>query len=272
LLPPDGYNTLSVQQDPTFVETSLVTEWLGKLFSIVRDWIARGLLRIRVTPNRLTVIGFLFTVAAGVMFALGRMYWAAGLMFLAGACDVLDGAVARLGKLRTDFGAFLDSTLDRLSDCALYGGLAVWYASDKNITYVLLCVVATAGAISVSYARARAENIGVDAHAGLFERGERFIVLMAAACFGNVELALWLLAIHPFGTVLHRILIARKGAGGGDPYIRAPLRPLGDLVIWNHKRGSWPYDLIVTAYIGVLPLVPISDHDVLGSLLKSISG
>lgn len=246
----------------------MLTRGIGQVFIAARRTVGRWLLRLQVTPNRLTGLGCLATLAAGACLAGGRFAWATVMMILAGACDMLDGEVARQGNLRTAFGAFLDSTLDRVSDCVLYGGAALYFAGLGNRTYALLALSGLTAAITISYARSRAENIGVDARAGLFERGERYVVLLVGVGLGHLTTALWLLAIHPHTTALHRILVARRGPALSGQPIRPRLRPLGDLVIWNHARGSWPYDLIVAAYMLTVALVDVPATDWLTQWLQ----
>ncbi|MCD6304519.1 MAG: CDP-alcohol phosphatidyltransferase family protein, partial [Planctomycetes bacterium] len=153
---------------------------IGAAVAALRDLIARGLVRAGVTPNALTVTGMVLTAAAGACYALGagseRFAWSFGpatgepsgwlalagtLLLLSSACDMLDGAVARLGRKATAFGAFLDSTLDRVSDFAVYLGIAAYYARQQpaNVTFVLLSMVAFFNAVMISYTRARAEDI-----------------------------------------------------------------------------------------------------------------
>ena len=123
---------------------------IGVAFVTARDFVARGLIRVAVTPNMLTLLGVAFTLAAGACCAMGggamRLAWsldsrpgapnaypflAAWLLILASACDMLDGAVARLADKATRFGAFLDSTLDRLSDFIVYAGIGLYYARQS---------------------------------------------------------------------------------------------------------------------------------------------
>jgi CDP-diacylglycerol--glycerol-3-phosphate 3-phosphatidyltransferase len=128
-------------------------------FCTARDWIARGLVRIGVSPNALTIAGTFFTLLAGVCLALGsdtrlawtfavgdlRAYQPNAYTMLAGVClymcsagDMLDGAVARIGGKSTKFGAFLDSTLDRFSDFFIYVGIAFYFVLRGNVTYAVL--------------------------------------------------------------------------------------------------------------------------------------
>jgi len=213
----------------------------------------------------LTCLGLAVSVGAGVLLACGWWPWAAGAMFVAGAADTLDGAVARIGRNETPFGAFLDSTVDRISDVALYGGLAVYYASTSNRTYVVLCLVGLAAAITVSYARARAENLIDQCQGGFWQRGERFVALLIAAGAGHVSTAVWMLALCPWTTVIHRIWHTRRMTREPSRPLRARLRPLGDLLIWHHARGSPAHVFLAAAHAAVLVLVRVPETDWLGA-------
>ncbi|MBZ0156445.1 MAG: CDP-alcohol phosphatidyltransferase family protein [Alphaproteobacteria bacterium] len=169
--------------------------------------------RISLSPNVLSMLGFLITVvAAGVL----PFHLRSGglLVLLGGFFDMLDGVVARTNGKKTTFGAFLDSTLDRYSDSLLFLAVA-WYFFDRNnLAGVLLTIGGLIGALLISYVRARAEGLGIDCHVGLMERPER-IVLLAAGCMTK-----WLfpviivLFLFSHITVLQRILHVRGRTRG----------------------------------------------------------
>ncbi|MCC6346373.1 MAG: CDP-alcohol phosphatidyltransferase family protein [Nitrospirales bacterium] len=169
--------------------------------------------RISVSPNILSILGFLITVAAaGVLPFHPR---SGGLLILLGGFfDMLDGIVARTNGKRTTFGAFFDSTLDRYSDSLLFLAVAWYFFNASNLAGVLLTIGGLVGSLLISYVRARAEGLGLDCHVGLLERPER-IVLLAAGCMAGwlfpVAVALFLLS-HI--TVVQRILYVRKRSRG----------------------------------------------------------
>ncbi len=170
-----------------------------------RSWMegpTRLLVGAGVTANHLTVFGFAVSVGAAFELAQGRYDYAAGLLTFAGLCDMLDGSVARMGGGETRLGAFLDSTLDRAGEAALYVGSAwrglalvrEWAGTRWEVTLPLL---ALASALLVSYVRARAEGLGAECRVGLMERTERMILQIAAlllAAFWEPAWA-WALAI-----------------------------------------------------------------------------
>ncbi len=161
--------------------------------------------RTRLSPNWLTVLGFLLNLGVALVIASGNLRLAGALTLLAGAFDMVDGAVARASQRVTRFGGFLDSTLDRYSEAALFGGLLVHVLrAGLGEVAVLLCYAAMVGSLMVSYARARAEAAGVSLTAGLFARPERIVVLALFLLLERPVPALWLLAIATNLTVLQR--------------------------------------------------------------------
>ena len=146
------------------------------------------LARHNVSPNGITTVGTALTVAAGVVYGTGHIMTAGWIMAVTAFFDVLDGQVARRTGRCTVFGAFYDSTLDRVADGALMAGLTVFYAINPihhNIYMVVVCLVGIVGTFVVSYTRARAESLGIDAKVGVMQRPERIVLLSAPqALFG----------------------------------------------------------------------------------------
>ncbi|MGI9592855.1 MAG: CDP-alcohol phosphatidyltransferase family protein [Myxococcota bacterium] len=168
------------------------------------------LFRHRVNPNLLTVLGALISLAAASCLAFGE-FLAGGLLILAGGFfDLIDGVVARHHGISTRFGAFLDSTLDRVVDMALLLGLALFFARTGQSGHVLLAGYAMAVSVLVSYAQAKAEQVVPDFKVGLFERGERIAVLAAGALSGWVVPALWIVALGSTITVAQRFAKAYR--------------------------------------------------------------
>jgi CDP-diacylglycerol--glycerol-3-phosphate 3-phosphatidyltransferase len=166
------------------------------------------LARAGVSPNHLTVLGFLGNVGAGVLAARGE-FLAAGLLVLVfSALDLLDGALARSTGQATPFGAIFDSVLDRLSEAAVLGGLVFYYGQRDQQEEVILCFVALASSIMVSYVRARAQVEGFDLREGLFTRAERVLLLGGGLIINQVRIALWILAVMASLTALQRVYSA----------------------------------------------------------------
>jgi len=171
--------------------------------------------RTGVSPNGLTVIGFL--VSAGAAAALGWGYFVVGgvLVLLAGAFDMLDGPLARAQGRATTFGAMLDSSLDRLSEAAVLLGVLVYFVYHEGTWEIWLPYVTFVGSVMVSYLRARAEGLGLKCEVGLFTRAERVVVLAVGLIIGQwlelaVAVAMSLLAALAFVTVGQRLLHVRQ--------------------------------------------------------------
>lgn len=184
----------------------MLTRSIGRYLSWPIDRLASILARTGVPPNVITWSALVLNLWACVFFAAGRFAAAGGLMILAGMCDLLDGPVARKQNRVSKFGGFLESILDRYSDLMLFLGLLVYYVRVNRFPYAILAGTAMAGAVMVSYARARAESLGPTTHVGFWERPERVVLMILAALANQMELALWILAIGPNITVVHRII------------------------------------------------------------------
>jgi CDP-diacylglycerol--glycerol-3-phosphate 3-phosphatidyltransferase len=166
--------------------------------------------RVPVTPNQITVIGVALTFVAAVLAALGHLRWAGVVLIFAGTFDILDGALARSSNRSYPYGAFLDSTLDRYSEGAIYLGLVAYFASTDGPLQrwlLLATVAALAGSFLVSYVRARAQSLGFTCESGLFARPERVVATVVGLIFGGPVLyaVVFLLAILTNLTALQRI-------------------------------------------------------------------
>jgi CDP-diacylglycerol--glycerol-3-phosphate 3-phosphatidyltransferase len=186
-----------------------------------------GLSRTRVTPNALTTAGVSLCLAAAVLVPFERhnqilVYWLAATLFVVGSVlDILDGALARVGGKSTPFGAFLDSTTDRVGEGAMLAAIALVFARAGNDVAVVITVVAVAGSFLVPYTRARAEALGLRGDVGLGSRAERVVVITAGLVFapwGGLQWAIGVLAATAWLTVVQRILHVRKQLihGGND--------------------------------------------------------
>lgn len=166
--------------------------------------------RVPLTPNQVTVVGVVLTFAAAVLVAFGQLRWAGVVLIFAGTCDILDGALARSTHTSYPYGAFLDSTLDRYSEGAIYAGLTAYFVGvggPLQRWLVLATLAALAGSFLVSYVRARAQSLGFVCESGLFARPERVVVTVIGLLFGGVVLyaVVFLLAVVTNLTALQRI-------------------------------------------------------------------
>lgn len=168
------------------------------------------LFRRSINPNALTVIGTSISIGAGIAFALGSFGWGAIGILVGGVFDLIDGVIARKHGTATAFGAFLDSTLDRLADMAILLGVMVHYAAQGDAGTVLLGGIASMAAVMTSYAKARAEQFLPSFGGGFLERGERLMVIGLGAVSGQLVVALWFLALAGTATVAYRFAVAYR--------------------------------------------------------------
>jgi CDP-diacylglycerol--glycerol-3-phosphate 3-phosphatidyltransferase len=174
----------------------------------VTDPIVGVLARAGVAPNHLSLLGFAGNVGAAVLASTGEFLAAGLVMLAASALDLLDGALARATGRADAFGAVLDATLDRLSEAAVLGGLAFYYAGRGEREEIALCFAALAGSVVVSYVRAQAKAQGLELREGLFTRAERVIVLSGGLMISQVRIALWVLAVMANATAAQRLFTA----------------------------------------------------------------
>ena len=162
--------------------------------------------RFGIHPNTLTIAGLLLSVVAGVFAAQGKLL-AAGIFYLiGGSLDAIDGSLARAQGKVTRFGAILDSTLDRYGESALLAGLAFWLAQSDRLLELMLVFVTLVGSIMVSYARARAEGLGLELKIGLLTRVERFIIMLITLFTGRLLIGLAVMTALVNFTVLQRMI------------------------------------------------------------------
>ena len=166
--------------------------------------------RMPVTPNQITVVGTAITFLAALLVAMGQLRWGGVVLAIGGTFDILDGALARSTRRSYPYGAFLDSTLDRYSEGAMYIGLGAYFSTVGGALgrwLVIATAAALAGSFLVSYVRARAQSLGFTCETGLFARPERVVVTAVGLIFGGVVLygVVFLLAILTNLTALQRI-------------------------------------------------------------------
>jgi phosphatidylglycerophosphate synthase len=178
-----------------------------------------GLARTRVTPSMLTAAGVSLCVLASVLVYFEYrnewfFFWAGSIVFALGSIlDILDGALARAGGKATVFGAFLDSTTDRIGEAFMLGAIGVALARDGNETALMFTFAAMAGSFLVSYTRSKAETLGLKGDVGIGSRAERVVVIclgLAVAPWGGLQWAIYVLATTAWVTVGQRIWSVRQ--------------------------------------------------------------
>lgn len=194
------------------------------VYRIIRpltSWLAAR----RVHPNALTTIGFLVTASSGLAFHEHHVRTAGFLILLGGLFDILDGRIARLTGLGSKFGAFYDSTLDRISEIVVYLGLLSLYNDYRlelgDVGMIYLLMLAMAGSLMISYTRARAESMGLDCKVGLMARAERVVLIGASALFFGeshhglaLRIVIFTLAVLTNLTAFQRIVWVYRQAAG----------------------------------------------------------
>ena len=191
---------------------------IGRGAMYLIDKMVAGLVYLKINPNILTLVGVLINVACGVLFGYGHFFWAGITLLVANLFDMLDGGVARVSGNVTQFGAFLDSSLDRLSDMVIFLGVMMFYAANRpehSLLNVFLAGVGMIGSVMVSYTAAKAEGAIGNARVGFLQRPERIVLLIIGALSSTPMLGpyfsyrmpavLWVLAIGSCWTFVNRI-------------------------------------------------------------------
>ena len=164
-----------------------------------------------ISPNQLTLAGAALSLLTGVIYAKGYFFLGGIMLIIAGACDLLDGPLARTTGKASPFGAFLDSAIDRYSDFFVFAGLSVYFVRSGEIFWFLVTLSTLLGTFAVSYTKARAENFIKNCGVGFFGRSERILILAAATILSPLlKLALLVLLVGTHATALQRILHTKK--------------------------------------------------------------
>ena len=190
----------------------------------MRELARNRLIESRLTPNAISITGLIGNVIAAALI-LEHHFVLAGIAFILGSvCDMFDGRYSRMSGKGTPFGAFLDSTLDRVEEGIVLAAVAAWFAQQGNDFAVGATVVAVVGSYMVSYTRARAEALGVECKVGIASRAVRVVILSAGLVFGAEELipgldllepAIYVMAALTVFTALQRVLHVRRQLAGG---------------------------------------------------------
>jgi CDP-diacylglycerol--glycerol-3-phosphate 3-phosphatidyltransferase len=196
---------------------------IRKWLSYVTQPVAKGIAALGITANMLTITGLIFGILSGICIAIGRLKLAGALILIGGSFDLMDGAVARVSKVTSPFGALLDSVVDRYSEGMIFIGLAIYFSiqgGPSMVTGLTLTGLALISAFLVSYVRARAEGLQLECKVGVMQRPERVILLSLGVLFGDfyfkslgvnlLILILGILVVLSHITVLQRVTFALK--------------------------------------------------------------
>jgi len=207
-------------------------------------------------------------------------------MIAAGACDMLDGAMAKLGRLQTRFGAIVDSTCDRVGDAAMFLGAVFYYllqpdadapGAPPNLTMACLAGLGLIWAQVTSYVKARAVAEGGEGYGGFWQRGERIVTLFLGLGFHHLATAVWILGVAPLATAVHRLWRAARTTpepGGAPPRSPADDEPRGlaGVLLFRWKRLTVPFDIQAGITIALLVFVDFPAPDLLRDLAARLVG
>jgi CDP-diacylglycerol--glycerol-3-phosphate 3-phosphatidyltransferase len=189
-----------------------------KNVSRVADPVARVIAKIGLGPTAITIFGLVLSLTGAVLVGMGYLAAGAGTLGAGALLDILDGVVARITDRETVRGAFLDSITDRVSEVAVWTGLAFYLGDRAEATLVLLSIVAVCGSLLIPYVRSKAESFGVDGKGGLLGRAERLLLFgfgigLEGVGLPTMEATLWILAVGTWLTVAQRFVRTWKRLG-----------------------------------------------------------
>lgn len=213
----------------------------------LRDMVTRHVSQL-AHPNAITIVGLVINALAGVFFGYDFKILAALTIVLAGAMDILDGSVAKYSGKITKFGGFLDSTIDRYSDVALYVGILVLFFKQQNIVLCTFTLSAIIGSFMISYTRARSESIIGECKIGFWERPERIVYILLGCLFNNIGMVMIVLGIFTHVTALARIKLTY------DTLEKTSTKStiIAKIFFWEYQRYTLAYDLKVIVLILLL--------------------
>jgi len=187
-----------------------LTDFLRNIFGKLLNTIAGFFNSIGISPDLMTLLGVLGNFLAAWFIAEGKLFYGGLFVLFFGLFDAIDGSMARLRGGETKFGAFLDSVLDRYSELAIFFGILIYSIKNLNSVNCFLVFLAAAGSVLVSYIRARAQALGVDAKIGILTRVERYLVIVPSLLVNRPEIGLWIIAILGNFTAFQRIWHVRQ--------------------------------------------------------------
>ncbi|MCA9944633.1 MAG: CDP-alcohol phosphatidyltransferase family protein [Anaerolineales bacterium] len=207
---------------PPIKERKTLTDFMRANTKFIIEPVVAYLARYRFSPDALTVTGMLAHFLFAWLIAYGHMTWAGIAMFFIAPLDAFDGALARkLGRKQGGFGAFLDSTLDRLAEIILFGGFILYYMRQEDAVMLGVAYLAITGSIMVSYARARAEALGYNCKVGIASRVERYFVMISLLFLNFPQVALIILAVATYITLGQRMYHVWRQAYQQSEEVRA---------------------------------------------------
>lgn len=199
----------------------MLNKYARAFFAGIFTPLARFLVRLKVSPDAVTIVGTLGVAAGALIFyPLGELFWGTVFITVFVFSDIVDGLMARMLERKGPWGAFLDSTLDRFGDASVFAGLIIWFfTAGANPAIAVLALTCLIFGSLVSYVKARAEGLGMSANVGIAERSERLVVVLVTTGFTGLGLpeyvllgVLALLVVASLVTIFQRVLTIRNQA------------------------------------------------------------
>ncbi len=176
--------------------------------------------RLGIYPNTMTLIGLAGNIAGAILIAFGYITVGGIVVLVMGLVDTLDGTMARLRGMPSEFGAFVDSVTDRYSELVIFGGLLYYFLHRGDWISAIGVYIAAGGSVLVSYVRARADSVGMDTKVGFLTRFERYLVLAPSLIFSIPMVGIWIIAVFANITALQRIADVRRQAHEQNKMLR----------------------------------------------------
>ena len=201
-----------VEQSKPKKQSMTFSDRMRVVFKGVLDPVGAFFNRLGIYPNTMTLLGLAGNIIGAILIALGHMTLGGVVVLVMGLIDTLDGTMARLRGMPSEFGAFVDSVTDRYSELVIFAGLLFYFLQKGDWLSSLAIYIAASGSVLVSYVRARAASLGMDTKVGFLSRFERYLVLAPSLIFNIPMVGVWIIAIFANFTALQRIVDVRRQA------------------------------------------------------------
>lgn len=201
-----------VQETQPKKQNMTLSDRMRVIFKGTLDSVGAFFNRLGIYPNTMTLIGLAGNIIAAVLLALGHITIGGIIVLVMGLIDTVDGTMARLRGMPSEFGAFVDSVTDRYSELVIFAGLMAYFLQKGDWISPLGIYIAASGSVLVSYVRARAASVGMDTKVGFLSRFERYLVLAPALILNIPMVGIWIIAVFANFTALQRIVDVRRQA------------------------------------------------------------
>jgi CDP-diacylglycerol--glycerol-3-phosphate 3-phosphatidyltransferase len=209
-----------VEQSEIKKQKLTFSDQMRVVFKGVLDPIGGFFNQLGIYPNTMTLLGLIGNIVGAILIAQGHMTIGGILVLVMGVVDSLDGTMARLRGMPSEFGAFVDSVTDRYSELVIFGGLLYYFTQKGEWLTVIGIYMAASASVLVSYVRARAASVGMETKVGFLTRFERYLVLAPSLIFRIPVVGIWIIAIFGNITAIQRILDVRRQAHEQNKILR----------------------------------------------------